>query len=93
MTEHILVILGPGLGRVVHARGAAGAIRKFHATALIAAVTSSDAAAFARAMPFFDDVIVDDGAPLWRVTRIRALRRRLCAQTFARAYDFGGAAW
>ena len=92
MTEHILVILGSGLGRVVHAMGAAGALRKFHAAARIAAVTSSDAAAFARAMPFFDDVIVDDTAPLWRVTRIRDLRGRLRAQSFARVYDFGEAA-
>lgn len=92
MTEHILVIVGPGLGRLVHASGAATAVRRAHPAAHIVALTSRDAAEFAQAMPFFNEVLVDSRAPWWRWRALLDLRRTLRENTYQHVYDFGDVA-
>lgn len=92
MTSEILCIFGPGLGRLVHATGAATALRRHYTGARITAVTSPEAAEFARSMPYFDAVIADHGAPWWRFSEIAALRAALTERPFSRIYDFDGGA-
>lgn len=92
MTETVLVIVGPGLGRLVHVTGAATAVRRAHAAAHVVALTSPDAAEFARTMPVFNEVMVDRRAPWWRWRDILDLQRALRAKAFQQIYDFGDVA-
>jgi len=85
----VLVIPGPGLGRLVHVLGGLAALRRHHAGSRIVVLTSADAAAFARATPYVDAVIVDRQVPWWRLRDVLEFRTALRALNTACVYDFG----
>lgn len=85
----VLVIPGPGLGRLVHTLGALSALRRHHAGKRIVVLTSADAAAFAGATPFVDATIIDDERPWWDLAATAAFRKTLRELNTACVYDFG----
>ena len=85
--RRILVIKLGALGDFVQALGPMAAIRRHHAGAQIVLLTTAPFATLARASTYFDEVWIDDRAPLYAVTRWWALRRRLIAGRFDRVYD------
>jgi ADP-heptose:LPS heptosyltransferase len=89
MSDDVLVIVGPGLGRLVHATGGLAALRRRHAGARITALTTADAAGLAVASPFVDAVIVDRAVPWWRLSEARSFQRELRERTYVDIYDLG----
>lgn len=83
----ILVIKLGALGDFIQALGPMAAIRAHHLGAEIVLLTTAPFAGLAKASGYFDEVWIDDRAPLWRPDRLLALRRRLRQGGFARVYD------
>ncbi|MDX2225248.1 MAG: glycosyltransferase family 9 protein [Rhodospirillaceae bacterium] len=90
--DYVLVILSSGVGAAVLSLGALAVLRRHHAGARIVAVAGPDNAAFVGATPFVDEVIVDGGAPWWKLPDILRLRRVLTAHAYARVYDLSDGA-
>jgi ADP-heptose:LPS heptosyltransferase len=91
-TDVVLVILSAGVGAAVLSLGALAAIRRHHSPARIVALASPDSAAFLGTTPFVDEVIVDAGAPWWKLADLARLRRVLGAHAYARVYDLSDGA-
>ena len=88
--ERILVIRLGALGDLVLCFQAFAEIRAAHPGAEIALLTMPAFAAFARQMPWFDKIIIDDRAPGWRLDRWAALLKQLYAFAPTRVYDLQG---
>jgi ADP-heptose:LPS heptosyltransferase len=91
MTEarpaRILVIRLGALGDFVLSFPAFAAIRAHHAGARIALLTTAPYADLARAMPWVDEVRLDERPRPWQARKVLALRRRLAEGRFDRVYD------
>ncbi|TLU72313.1 glycosyltransferase family 9 protein [Lichenicoccus roseus] len=78
----ILIIKLGALGDLVQSFAPFAAIRRHHPGAHLALLTTRPFVALCEASPWFDEVLVDDRPPWWRLNRVLALRRML------RGYDF-----
>jgi ADP-heptose:LPS heptosyltransferase len=85
--SRILVIRLGALGDFVQSLGPMAAIRRHHADARIALLTTPPFADLARASGLFDEVWPDGRPKGWNLWARLALRRRLRAAKFARVYD------
>jgi ADP-heptose:LPS heptosyltransferase len=83
----ILVIKHGALGDFILALGPFEAIRGHHLDAEIVLLTTPPFAALARSTGCFDQVWIDERAPVWRLGKLLALRKRLREAGFARVYD------
>ena len=83
----ILVIKHGALGDFILALGPFEAIRGHHLGAEIVLLTTPPFEALAKASGCFDQVWLDERAPLWRLDKLLALRRRLRQANFSRVYD------
>jgi len=83
----ILVIKHGALGDFVLALGPMQAIRGHHLDAEIVLLTTPPFAELAGASGCFDEIWLDERAPLWRLDKLAVLRRRLRGGRFARVYD------
>jgi ADP-heptose:LPS heptosyltransferase len=89
-TERILVIRLGALGDLVLCFRAFCEIRCAHPNAEIALLTMPAFADFARSMPWFDKIIIDDRAPALRVDKWWRLLRDIRAFNPTRVYDLQG---
>ena len=78
----ILIIKLGALGDLVQAFGPFATIRRHHPGDRLTLLTTRPFAALCQASPWFDEVLVDERPPWWRLERVLALRRML------RGYDF-----
>ncbi len=85
--ERILVIRLGALGDFVLSLGPMAAIRAFHPEARITLLTTTPFTNLARAMPYCDEVWIDERAPWWKPWRGLALARKLRRGRFRRVYD------
>ncbi len=76
----IMVIKHGALGDMVQALDGFASLRAGHPNAHLSLLTTAPFAGFARAMPFFDDVLIDPRAKPWISRRLRK-----CAVSFSRA--------
>ena len=83
----ILVIKHGALGDFVLATGPFAAIRQHHEDARIVLLTTAPYVELARAMPYFDEVWLDERPKLTSLRGICRLRRKLNAGGFGRVYD------
>lgn len=81
-TAKILVIKHGALGDIIQGIDAFSSLRSAYPKAHIAVLTSPAFAGFMSAMPFFDEVIVDERAPFWHLAKLRAL-----IDLFSRDFD------
>ncbi len=87
MARSILVIKLGALGDIFLAMGAFQDLRAHHRADRIVLLTRPGFAKFAADMPWFDEVILDNGARGLRFDRWLAMRRMLRQRNFARVYD------
>lgn len=73
-TAKILVIKHGALGDIIQGIDAFSSLRSAYPKAHIAVLTSPAFAGLMSAMPFFDEVIIDERAPFWHLAKLRALR-------------------
>ena len=85
--ERVLVIRLGALGDFVLSLGPMAAIRGHHPKARITLLTTAPFAGLGRAMPYCDEVWIDERAPWWKPWRGLALARRLRRGRFQRVYD------
>ena len=83
----ILVVKLGALGNIVLSLNAFAAIRAYHPGARISVLTTAPYAAWLRAAPWFDEVLVDGRPGWWNIPGVRRLRRMLTRPGFARVYD------
>ena len=81
-TAKILVIKHGALGDIIQGVDAFSSLRAAYPKAHIAVLTSPAFASLMSAMPFFDEVIIDERAPFWHLAKLRALR-----DLFSRDFD------
>lgn len=87
MARRILVIKLGALGDIFLAMGAFQDLRAHHRGERLVLLTRPGFAKFAADMPWFDEIIVDNGARGLRLDRWLAMRRMLRARGFSRVYD------
>lgn len=85
--QKILVIKLGALGDIFLAMDAFQAIRAHHAGDHVTLLTRPAFAKFAADLPWFDEVIIDNGARSLSIHRWFAMRSRLRAERFSRVYD------
>ncbi len=78
----ILIIKLGALGDLVQAFAPFAAIRRHHRDDRVVLLTTRPFLALCRASPWFDEVLVDERPPWWRLGRVMTLRRML------QGYDF-----
>lgn len=83
----ILVIKLSALGDFIQALGPMSAIRAHHSGDKITLLTTKPYGALAEASPYFDQVIIDERPPRWRLDRMAALSKTLRAGQFEQVYD------
>ena len=83
----VLIIKLGALGNIILSLNAFAAIRAQHLDARISLLTTAPYAAWLRAAPWFDDVLVDTRPRWWDLTGIRRLRGALTGPGFGRVYD------
>jgi len=83
----IMVIKHGALGDMVQALDGFASLRAGHPNAHLSLLTTAPFAGFARAMPFFDDVLIDPRAKPWNLSAL-AQMRGLFQQGWTRIYDF-----
>jgi ADP-heptose:LPS heptosyltransferase len=88
--EHILVIRLGALGDLVFCFQAFHEIRRAHPKAEIALLTRAPFAAFARSLPWFDNIIIDTHPTLATPLRWLSLRNDIAAFAPSRVYDLQG---
>ncbi len=87
MSGRVLVIKLSAFGDIIQATGAMAAIRtRHHADHVIALTTRPFAPLFA-AMPYFDEVWIDERPAVWQIAGWLALRQRLIGGRFDWVYD------
>ncbi|MCE2517687.1 MAG: glycosyltransferase family 9 protein [Alphaproteobacteria bacterium] len=86
-SEQIMVIKHGALGDMVQAIDGFASLRAGHPKARLILLTTAPFAGLARAMPFFDEVLVDRRAKPWNVKDLLAMRR-LFRSGLSRIYDF-----
>ncbi|MGF1612308.1 MAG: glycosyltransferase family 9 protein [Kiloniellales bacterium] len=87
MPERILVIKLGALGDFIHALGPMAAIRRHNPVARITLLTTPAYRELAEKSGYFDEVWLDERAPLLRLDRWLPLVRRMRRARFARVYD------
>ena len=87
-TSKIIVIRLGALGDLILCGKGFQDIRRAHPDAEITLLTTAPFVPFARMMPWFDYILTDERAPLWRVGKWLELRRNLIAVAPTRVYDF-----
>ncbi len=89
MTEpaKILIIKHGALGDIIQGIDAFAAVRRGHPDALVSLLTTKPFAAFTAAMPFFDQVLIDDRAKPWNISALLRIRR-IMGEDWTRIYDF-----
>lgn len=87
MQERILVIKLSALGDFIHALGPMAAIRRHHADAHITLLTTERFRELAEKSGYFDEIWLDERAPLLRLDRWLPLVWRMRKARFARIYD------
>lgn len=90
MKERILVIRLGALGDLILCCQAFHEIRQAHKDAEIVLLTMPSYAPFARTMPWFDRVIVDERAPAWKLGLWRRLVKEIKKFNPTRVYDLQG---
>ena len=85
--RRILVIKHGALGDMVQAMDGFASLRAAHKSDHLAVLTSPPFAGLLAASPYFDEVLVDDRAPIYRVGSWLKMRR-LFRSGWARIYDF-----
>lgn len=85
--ERVLIIRHGAFGDIVQSDGAFRDIRAHHPGAEIDLLTTPPFVKLMQRCPHIDRVEADPRAPLWRLDRLLALRRRLRARGYARIYD------
>ena len=85
--RRILVIRLSAFGDFIQALGPFAAIRRRHAGDRITLLTTRPLAAFAEALGYFDEVMVDERPEPWRLAGWLRLRHRLRQVRFDRVYD------
>jgi ADP-heptose:LPS heptosyltransferase len=85
--EKILVIKHGALGDIIQGIDAYAAIRAGHPRARISLLTTSSFAGITRAMPFFDEVLIDPRAKAWNILSLLKIRSTL-RSGWTRIYDF-----
>jgi ADP-heptose:LPS heptosyltransferase len=83
----IMVIKHGALGDMVQALDGFACLRAGHPDAHLSLLTTAPFADFARAMPFFDEIIIDQRAKPWNLSALCRMRR-LFRQDWKRIYDF-----
>lgn len=83
----VLAIRHGALGDVIQALGPLQAIRRHHPSAHLVGLTGAAFADLLRASGWFQEIWVDDRAPLWRLGSWLGIVRRLRAAGFDRVYD------
>ncbi len=89
-SERILVIRLSALGDIVLCFQAFHEIRLAHPNAKIALLTMPAFAGFARSMPWFDEVLIDERAPAWRLDAWWSLVASVRRFNPTRVYDLQG---
>jgi ADP-heptose:LPS heptosyltransferase len=89
-TERILVIRHGALGDMVHCFQAFHEIRQAHPNAKIALLVKQNFADFARAMPWFDQIIIDPYPAIWRLDQWLVLLKRIYSFKPTRVYELHG---
>lgn len=87
MTQRILVIRLGALGDIFLAMKPFQDIRKAYPDAHITFMTTPPFAGLARMMPWFNEVLVDERAPLWHVPKLWELWKKLKAAQFTLVFD------
>lgn len=90
MTSKILVIRLGALGDLTLCMGAFSAIRRAHRDAQIALLTGPAFGAFAKLMPWFDEVLIDPRPSAFDLGKWRNLVKDVKAFSPTRVYDFQG---
>ena len=85
--DKILIIKHGALGDMVQALDGFASVRAGHRDAHLALLTTKPFAGLARAMPFFDEVIVDRRAKAWHIPAWLEIRS-MFHQGWQRIYDF-----
>lgn len=88
--DRILIIRLGALGDLILCFQAFSAIRRAHPDAKIALLTTPVFAPFARRMPWIDQVLIDERAPVWRVGPWARLLRQIRGFKPHRVYDLQG---
>ncbi|MDX2027022.1 MAG: glycosyltransferase family 9 protein [Alphaproteobacteria bacterium] len=90
MSERILVIRLGALGDLALCFQSFHEIRQAHPKAQIALLTMPPFAEFARKMPWFDNVLIDERAPGWRIDQWLGLLAQVRRFNPTRVYDLQG---
>jgi ADP-heptose:LPS heptosyltransferase len=85
--NRILVIKLGALGDFIQALGPMQAIRRHHAGGYIVLLTTAPFAELARASLLFDDIWIDERAPIWNVPAWVKLIKKIRHAGFDRVYD------
>jgi ADP-heptose:LPS heptosyltransferase len=85
--EKILIIKHGALGDIIQGIDAYAAVRAGHPRARISLLTTSSFASITRAMPFFDEVLVDPRAKAWNILSLLKIRS-VMRSGWTRIYDF-----
>jgi ADP-heptose:LPS heptosyltransferase len=85
--NRILVIRLSALGNVIQSLGPFAAIRRHHAGAHIALLTTAPYANWLATSPYFDSVQIDERPDWWNPAAVLRLRRRLINGRYDRIYD------
>jgi ADP-heptose:LPS heptosyltransferase len=85
--QKMMVIKHGALGDMVQALDGFASLRAGHPDAHLSLLTTAPFVSFARAMPFFDDVLLDPRANPWNIMALIQMRN-LFRQGWTRIYDF-----
>lgn len=85
--EKILIIKHGALGDMIQALDGFASVRAGHPNAHLALLTTAPFAGLAKAMPFFDEVIIDPRAKVWQISSWLKIRK-LFQSGWHRIYDF-----
>ncbi len=83
----ILIIKHGALGDIIQGIDAFASVRAGHPDAHISLLTTAPFASLAKAMPFFDDVLIDARAKPWDILALWRIRK-IMRGDWARIYDF-----
>lgn len=86
-SEKILIIKHGALGDIIQGIDGFAAIREGHPDAQISLLTTAPFERLAKAMPFFDDVLIDPRAKFWDIPALFKIRSIMKAG-WTRVYDF-----
>ena len=85
--KNILIIKHGALGDFILSFGPFKSIKNYHSNDHIVLLTTSMYEEFAKESNYFDEIIIDDRSPFWKVKKILKLANFLRKKNFSRIYD------